>query len=213
MALVTRFHLLIFGVTLAIAGVIVFRVPADFAFPAHWSGSGADWTWPRDGAIAVAPAVQLALLAGFFVLGRLLTPGHLERTRHVLDAGLTLLLAVALACQMALLLLGIGADLDLFRIIAFGLAVVLLGLGAVLFEAERHTYGGLRLPWPIAGDRAWRRVHRGSGVASALAGLGLAGLAWTDPGPGLIVLAMALVLAALPLLAGLLTLALDRRSQ
>ena len=83
----------------------------------------------------------------------------------------------------------------------------------VLFEAERHTYGGLRLPWPIAGDRAWRRVHRGSGVASALAGLGLAGLAWTDPGPGLIVLAMALVLAALPLLAGLLTLALDRRSQ
>src|SRR5690606_40044862 len=47
-SLVTRFHLLLFGVTLAIAGVAVVNVPEGFAFPAHWHGSNADWLWPRD---------------------------------------------------------------------------------------------------------------------------------------------------------------------
>lgn len=210
MALVNRFHLLLFGVTLAIAGVIVFRVPADFAFPAHWQGSGADWLWPRNWAVAVAPAVQGVLLLIFFVLGRALTTNHLAKTRHVLDPALTLVLAVPLACQLALLLIGIGADIDLFRILAGALAVLLLGLAVVIYEAERHTYAGLRLPWPIESDRAWRAIHRGTGLILGLCGVILAGLCWLDPGPGIIVLAIAGALCAPPLAAGVLTWIFDR---
>src|SRR5690606_32759887 len=105
-SLVTRFHLLLFGVTLAIAGVALFHIPQAYAFPAHWRGSTVDWLWPRDIALAVAPLLQIFLMAAFFVLGRLLTKNHLAKTRHILDPALTLLLAVAASCQLGLLLSG-----------------------------------------------------------------------------------------------------------
>ncbi|WIY54041.1 SdpI family protein [Devosia sp. YIM 151766] len=209
-SLVTRFHLLLFGVTLAIAGVALIHIPASYFFPAHWRGSAPDWLWPRDIALAVPPLMQLTLMAAFFLLGRALTKNHLAKTRHIFDPALTLLLSVMAACQLGLLLLGIGSDFDLFRITGFGLAAILLILSVVLFEAERHSYGGLRMPWPIASDRAWRLVHKGSGIASGLCAIALAWLAWTDPGPGILAIAIGASLAALPMLAALLTLATRR---
>lgn len=205
-SLVTRFHLLLFGVTLAIAGVAIMHVPEGFAFPAHWQGSSADWLWPRDLALAVAPLVELLLMAGFFLFGRVLTKNHLAKTRHILDPALTLLLAVVTSCQFGLLLIGIGSDFDMFRITAGGLAVTLVVIAAVVFEAERHSYGGLRMPWPISSDRAWTIVHRASGLAAGAAALALAWLAWIDPGPGILALAMASTLLGLPLVAAAVTL-------
>src|SRR5690606_15301548 len=120
------------------------------------------------------------------------------------------LLAVATSCQLGLLLIGIGSDFDMFRIATFGLAATLVVVAVVVFEAERHSYAGLRMPWPIRSDGAWRLIHRLSGLAAGLAAIGLAGLAWTDPGPGPLVLAISAVLCGLPLLAGFLTLLFDR---
>ncbi|MBB4050760.1 putative membrane protein [Devosia subaequoris] len=205
-SLVTRFHILILIVTLAIAGVAVLNIPEGYAFPAHWRGSTVDWLWPRNLALAVAPSLQLFLLVAFFLLGRALTKNQLAKTRHILDPALSLLLAVAAACQLGLLLSGIGSDIDMFRITAFGLAAILLVLAVVIYEAERHSYAGLRMPWPIPSDRAWKVVHRVSGIASGLAAIALAWLAWTDPGSGTLVVTMAGILGTLPLLAGLATL-------
>lgn len=205
-SLVTRFHLLLFGVTLAIAGVAIVHVPEGFAFPAHWRGSSADWLWPRDLALAVAPLVELVLMAAFFLLGRALTKNHLAKTRHIFDPALTLLLAVTASCQLGLLLIGIGSDFDMFRITAGGLAATLLVLAVVIFEAERHSYAGLRMPWPIRSDRAWVIVHRASGLAAGAAALALARLAWIDPGPGILALAMASTLLGLPIVAAAVTL-------
>jgi uncharacterized membrane protein len=209
-SLVTRFHLLLFGVSLAIAGVAIVHVPEGFAFPAHWHGSTADWLWSRDAALAVAPLVELALMAAFFLLGRVLTKNHLAKTRHILDPALTLLLAVATSCQFGLLLIGIGSDFDMFRITAGGLAATLLVIAAVIFEAERHSYAGLRMPWPVPSDRAWIIVHRASGLAAGAAALALGWLAWIDPGPGILTLAMASTLLGLPLFSALATLLAKR---
>lgn len=204
-SLVTRFHFLFLVVTLAITGVALIHVPDGYAFPALWRGSDATWLWPRDIALAVAPALEAALMAAFFLLGLALTSNHLARTRHILEPALTLLLAVTTACQFGLLFMGIGSDIDMFRITGFGLAATLLVLAAVMFEAERHSYGGLRLPWPIPSDRAWRLAHRSSAVASALAAIAIGFLAWSDPEPGYLVPALAIVLVGLPLFAGIVT--------
>jgi uncharacterized membrane protein len=208
--LVTRFHLLLFGVTLAIAGVALMHIPAGYAFPAHWQGNGADWLWPRDVALAVAPLVQFLLIGAFFLLGRVLTKNQFAKTQHILDPALTLVLAVLTSGQLGLLMIGIGSDFDLFRVAGFGLAAVLLVLAVVIFEAERHSYGGLRMPWPIQSDRAWRLVHRLTGIACGLAAAALAWLAWRDAGPGILALAMAASLGGLPLLAAIATLVFRR---
>jgi uncharacterized membrane protein len=205
-SLVTRFHLLLFSVTLAISGVTVAHVPSDFVFPAHWHGSTVDWSWPRDLALSVAPLVEVVLMATFFVIGRMLTKNHMAKVRHILDPALTLLLAVATSCQLGLLLIGIGSDFDMFRITAGALAATLLVLAVVIFEAERHSYAGLRMPWPIRSDRAWTIVHRASGLAAGVAAIAMAWLAWVDPGPGVLSLAMTLCLVVLPLFAVAVTL-------
>ena len=209
-SLVTRFHLLLFSVTLSITAVALLRVPADFLFPAHWQGSTADWLWPRDTALAVAPILQAILMLAFFVLGRALTRNHMAKVRHILDPALSLSLAVPAAYQFGLLFMGIGSDLDLIRGLGFLFAAVLILLGLVFFHAERHSYGGLRMPWPIPSDRSWLLVHRISGIAALLAGLAIAALSWLDAGPGLLALAFALSLVGLPLFAGVVTLALNR---
>ncbi|MDB5623089.1 MAG: SdpI family protein, partial [Devosia sp.] len=157
------------------------------------------------------PALEAILLAAFFALGRSLTQNHFSKTQHILDPALTLLLAVVTASQFGLLLSGIGSDLDYIRLTGFALGAVLLVLGIVLFEAERHTYAGLRMPWPIASDRAWRRVHRLAGLAAGLAGAILLWLAWQDAGAGALVTSFALALLFVPATASLATLAMRSR--
>ena len=207
--LITRFHLLLLTVTLAITGVAFFRIPPDYVFPAHWSGSAADWLWPRH-VLVVAPLVQVLLLAKFLILGRLLTKNQYAKSQHILDPALTLLMTVVATTQLGLLLTGIGSDLDFIRLTGFGLGVALILLGIVLFEAERHTYAGLRLPWPIGSDRAWRWVHRITGVAFGLAGIGLLALAWFDTGAGTLILAFVAAPYVPVICAGLATLLLRR---
>ena len=204
--LVTRFHLLLLAVTLALTGVGLFRIPADVAFAAHWTGSAADWLWPRN-ALLVAPILQVLLLLAFFSLGKLLTKNHYAKTQHIFDPMLTFLMIVVAACQLGLLLTGIGSDLDFIRVTGFGLGAALFLLAVVLFEAERHTYAGLRLPWPIRSDTAWRLVHRIAGLAFGLAATALVGLAWFDAGAGVLIMAFALALLAPIALAGFATVA------
>ena len=203
--LVTRFHLLLLTVTLAITGVGFFRIPATFAFAAHWAGNTADWFWPRE-ALLAAPIMQLVLLAIFFLLGRLLSKNQYAKSQHILDPALTLVMTVIAATQLGLLLTGIGSDLDFIRLTGFGLGAALLLLGVVLFEAERHTYAGLRMPWPVVGESAWRIVHRSAGMAFGLAGLALVALAWFDTGIAILVGAFAAALLTPPALAAIVTL-------
>ena len=205
--LVTRFHVLLLTVTLAITGVGFFRIPADFAFAAHWAGNMPDWLWPRE-ALVAAPLVQMLLLAVFFGLGRLLTKNHFAKVQHILDPALTLAMSVVASTQLGLLLTGIGSDLDFIRFTGFALAATLVPVAVVLFEAERHTYAGLRAPWPIRADNAWRIVHRVAGLAFGLAAIALAALAWLDAGAGVLVSAFTLALIVPPALAGLATLIL-----
>ncbi|MCR6672905.1 SdpI family protein [Devosia ginsengisoli] len=202
--LVTRFHLLLLTVTLAMTGVGVLRIPDDFVFLAHWSGNSADWLWPRL-VIFVAPAIQFLLMVIFFLLGRLLTKNQYAKAQHILQPALTALMGVVAATQLGLLLSGIGSDLDFVRVTGFALGAALLLLGVVLYEAERHTYAGLRMPWPVRSDLAWRIVHRATGMSYGLGGVCVLGLAWLDAGMGMLILSFAAAILVPAVVAGLAT--------
>jgi uncharacterized membrane protein len=209
-SLITRFHLLVFGVTLAIAGVGYLQIPEAFLFPAHFTRSTADWLWPRDIALLTPPALQLGIMLAFFLLGRALTKNHFAKTQHILEPAIRLVLMIIAGCQLGLLLLGIGSDLDFFRVTAGLLAAALFVLAAMLFEAERHSYGGMRMPWHVVSDRAWAIVHRATALLAGLCAVGLGYSAWSSPGPGALVVNMAAVFVGLPLFAAALTLVTRR---
>lgn len=210
MRLTTRFHLLLLLVLLATTGVALFRIAPDFVFPAHWGHGGPDWLWPRDIALTVAPLIALILVIAFELLARIIGPKRMKFVEHILDPALTLLLAVTAAVQLGLLLIGIGSDLDLVRVTVFALGAVLVLLGIVLAEAERHTYAGMRLPWPIASDRAGRMSHRCAGIAFGLSGAGLLLFAWFTGDTGPLILAMPPAMVLPGVIAAVTTIATDR---
>ncbi|WDR03042.1 SdpI family protein [Devosia algicola] len=191
--LISRFHLLLLAVLLAITGVILMRVPDDFSYAAHWGAhSQPDWLWPRNLALSGAPIAAFLIMLVFIGLGLGLTKNRLLLTRHILDPALTVLLTVIDAVQMGFLLIGIGSDLDLIKLTAYGLGALLVVVGVVMAEAERNSYAGLRLPWPIRGDRTWRIVHRTTGIAFGMAGAGLLAAAWLNADLSLLLLALIL---------------------
>lgn len=208
LALVTRFHLLLLTITLAITGVALYRIAPDYAFAAHWDAhSQPDWLWPRDIALAVAPILSALLIAAFELLARAIGPERLKFCQHIIDPALTLLLVVVAAIQLGLLLIGIGSDLDVVRFTVFGVGATLIVLGIVLAEAQRHTYAGLRMPWRIASDRAWTLVHRITGFAFCLSGAGLLLLGWLVSDIGPLIIALPPAMLAPSAIAGLTTLA------
>ncbi len=204
--LISRFHLLLLTVLLSTTIVAFLRVPADFAYPAHWGAhSEPDWLWPRDLALLGAPILALVLTIKFALLGALLTKSRLLQSRHIYQPALTLLLTVVGSVQLGLLLVGVGSDLDFIRLTAFGLAGVLLIVGVIVAEAERNSYAGLRMPWPVPGDRAWRFVHLVTGASFGLTGFALALLSWFDGTIANLLGAMAAALLVPVAIAGLAT--------
>lgn len=204
--LVNRLHVIVamFVVALGVVGLI--KVAPDVPVPLHWGHSAPDLTAPPELAFAPMPIVAAVTLAGFYATERLMPRQRLEMTRHLLDPALSALLAVTAIVQAGLLMVGMGSEIDLIRFAAFGLAAPLLLLGVLFPEAQRDSYAGLRLPWPIASDRVWRRAHRAAGIAFVLAAIALAVTAWLWPDPINLIPAMFAAMLVPPLVAAIFSL-------
>jgi immunity protein, SdpI family len=182
--LVTRFHILLFGVLLALTATGYAKIPAAPGLPMHWGLDGhPDEVWPRDPALMVMPIVALVLLALIFAIGRLAPVKKIEPGRYVTEAAATGVLLVLCALQFSLLLIGVGSEIDLTRIVAFVVAIALVILGAALPRSAPNAYAGVRLPWTMTDKANWTATHRLTGVLMVIAGFGLAlvALLWPDP--------------------------------
>jgi uncharacterized membrane protein len=205
-SLATRFHGLLLGVLVAITAVGFNRIPADFVFPAHWGARGVpDWAWPRDVALVTGPVLAAMILAAFGSQHWVIRKTRIEMIRHNAEPAMSAILLLFCAVQFGLVLTGVGSDIDLIRIAALVLAVALLVLGLVVSEAERHTYAGVRLPWRIESDKAWRLAHRAAGWLFIAGAIALAALAWLQPDMGTLILAFPLVLTTPLLVAAILS--------
>ena len=61
------------------------------------------------------------------------------------------------------------------------------------------------MPWPVRTDRAWRVVHRATGMSYAVAGVCVLALAWFDAGLGILLLSFAAAIFVPAVIAGLAT--------
>jgi uncharacterized membrane protein len=183
-SIVTRFHLTLLAFLVALTVIAYLKVPAPLGFPVHWGLNGhPDEVWPRSTALLLFPAIGLLLTALFFAIGLLASPQQIEPGRTVAEAMLTGFLGLLFALQLSLILIGVGSDIDLTRIVAFVVAVGLLGIGIALSRATPNAFSGVRLPWTMADKRNWTATHRLTGALMVLAGagLGVVAFAWPDP--------------------------------
>jgi uncharacterized membrane protein len=189
--IVTRFHLLVLGFLVAITATAYVKIPAGTDLPVHWGLNGTpDWVWPRNTALLIFPTVAVLLTALFALIGQFAPVEKIEPGRYVSEALLSGLLIMFDALQIGLLMIGLGSDIDMVRIVGFGVALVLLLLGATLPTSEYNAYAGVRLPWTFRNAGHWRSSHRVAGILCIIAGLGLGVAAWLFPDPGTVMLAL-----------------------
>jgi uncharacterized membrane protein len=210
--LVTRFHLLVFVVLAAIAVVAFYKIPAGVDLPVHWGFDGKpDEVWPRVPALLVFPGLGVVLIGLFAAIGRLAAPAQLDPGRYILEAALTGVLGLFCAIEFAMILLGIGSDIDMIRVIAFAVAVLLVLIGSALPRSQPNAYAGIRLPWTLHDADAWRAAHRLAGVLYLIAGVALGVLAWLRPEPPELLPGMLAAVLLPPVIGGLFSLMRARR--
>jgi uncharacterized membrane protein len=189
--IVTSFHLLVLGFLVAITATAYVKIPAGTDLPVHWGLNGnPDWVWPRAPALLIFPAIAVLLTALFALIGQFAPVEKIEPGRYVAEALLSGLLILFDALQLGLLMIGVGSDIDMVRIVGLGVAVVLVLLGAALPTSEYNAYTGVRLPWTFRNPGHWRASHRVAGILCIIGGVGLGAVAWLFPDPGTVMLAL-----------------------
>lgn len=182
--IVTRFHLLLLGVLVAITATAFVKINADVGLPVHWGLDGRpDQIWPRNQALLIFPIIGVLLVALFAAIGQFARPEQIEPGRYIAEAMLTGLLLLLCALQLSFIFIGIGSDIDLARIVTFGVALILILLGFALPNSAPNAYAGVRLPWTMKDRANWTATHRLTGILYIVAGVALATVAWFRPDP------------------------------
>ena len=161
---------LLFVLCLVGAAVVYPRLPARL--PVHWDVAGNVNGW--GGKLGVAFG-GLGLVFGLYlvlVLVPLIDPrranyAKFRPTLRVVRAAVTVVMLVVWGvCLTA----GMGVNAQVDRIVPAAIAVLLIVLGNLLGRIRYNWFFGVRTPWSLSSEEAWRRTHRAAGPALVLSG-------------------------------------------
>jgi uncharacterized membrane protein len=194
------------GFMLALAFWALSRTSAS-EFAVHWNAAGeVSGLADRRVALLILPATALLVSALLAALpGLMPARSRLERSRLAYTATWTVVLMILSVLQVVLVAVNLGAEVDVVRVSALSVALVLLVIGNFMGKIRYNFVIGLRTPWTLADERVWDKSHRFTGRLMVLGALILAVTSLTLPGGlfGHTLLTAAIVAcAAVPTVAG-----------
>jgi uncharacterized membrane protein len=130
--------------------------------PTHWNLRGEpDGYSSRLVAALIMPAAILVLTGIFQVLPRI-DPRRVnyDRFRDTYWLLVNGILAYMLALHVTLTAIGMGAAIELTRVITVGGGAMFVLLGNFLGRVESNWFIGIRTPWTLSSDTVWRKTHR-----------------------------------------------------
>ncbi len=157
--------------TLVLTGMLLtatitgfFAVPSETLLPIHWGPDGtADVFWPRNQALSLAPVAVALILALSALAERFAPKSEIRAGRHVTAATVCGIVALFAAIQTVIVLIGLGIDLSMTHVIAFGMGLLAIVVGNVLPKSQPNSLAGIRLPWTLEDAQNWRATHRLTG--------------------------------------------------
>jgi uncharacterized membrane protein len=199
----TLLNLVLLGL-LALGTVLAFLVvPTGGSLPVHWNIHGeADGFAPARVALLL-PGAMGAVIVGLLVFVRPFARKDFEAGRHVIEATVNAILGLALLLLAATMAIGLGQPVDMPRLIAAALGIMLIVLGNYLPKTQPNAVAGVRLPWTLRDSANWRATHLWTGRLLMLGGLVSLVAAILNP-PSVVLFAVMLSAAAVPALAGIL---------
>jgi uncharacterized membrane protein len=150
--------------------------------PTHWNGAGqVDRFGGRAEGLFMLPLVAIATYALMLFLPRI-DP----RRRNYDDfAGAYLLLRTAIIGVLFTIYLAVhlsirGRDVNMMSLVPLAVGVFFIVMGNYLPKIKSNWFVGIRTPWTLSSEHAWRQTHRLAGWLFVLAGIAIitASLIW-----------------------------------
>lgn len=163
-----------------VAGFVL--VPPGTELPIHWGLDGeADGFLPRDLALLLPAAVVVLVWGIFLAVARFASPSDVAAGRYVTGVTLTALTAIFLAIEIMLVLVGVGAPVNVVQVLAIGFGLLLLVLGNAMPKSQPNSFAGIRMPTTLRDPANWQATHRLGGVLAIAGGLVLLAAALLAP--------------------------------
>jgi uncharacterized membrane protein len=149
------------------------QVGPDASVPVHW---GVDGTVDRYGSklegLLLLPLLTSALVLMFAVIPRI-EPRRLNLKQSATAYRIIWISTICLMAGIHVLavLAALGGQLDMGLVVLIGVGIMYLSIGVALPRVESNYHVGVRTPWTLTSERAWKRTHRLAGWLFAVLGL------------------------------------------
>ncbi len=158
-------------VALIIGAAAYSSLPADI--PSHWNAAGkVDDTMPRLQGVIFMPMIMLGMLLMFEAIIWLSPQGfRLDQFKGVVGIIQNVMLGFLLTIYIAQILIGLGKDVQMERVVMIGTGLLFMLMGNYLGKLGKNFFIGIRTPWTLANDEVWVKTHRLAGWLFVIAGL------------------------------------------
>lgn len=168
-------------------------IPADAQIPTHWNLRGEiDGFSGRNVGLAVLPAIAI-LMSAIFAAVPYIDPrkANVAASRGLLFASWIAALVLLTAAHVAIVLsaAGVGpADLPA-NVAIYGVPAILIVVGNFVAKSRSNFFLGVRTPWTLSSEHAWRMANRAAGWMLVMTGLvSIGAFAVTDRNTGFLTL-------------------------
>ncbi len=158
----------------------------DAPIVTHFDASGhANGTMPRDAALAVMPALGLAIAGLMLWLLPAIMPkkATLARSAEACGAAALATLVFLGLIHGGLIALALHYPVDVARLTLIGVAMLFIVIGNYLPKTRYNYVMGIRNAWTLSSEEVWDRTHRVAGPLFIVTGLLIAADAILVPFP------------------------------
>ena len=153
-------------IVLAVMALAVFLYPQlPDQIPSHWNINGDIDAWSsKNFAVSFFPALIIAvyaLMSGLIFLDPMRK--NIESFSFIyfwMKTGVVLFLSFI---YIITLLVGMGYEINVARMIILGIAALFLLFGLVMPEIKKNYMVGIRLPWTLHSEKVWNKTHKFGG--------------------------------------------------
>ena len=171
---------ILFLATIVMTGSVYNQLPARV--PMHWNIKGEiDGYGPR-ATVWIMPVIDLAMVALFIGLAWWITKVEKERLA-ILWMGVSVMVFFVVL-QGLILSASLGNKVDMTLWMGAAMSLMFGGMGRSMRDIPRNGLAGIRTPWTMASDEAWRICHHraskimvAGGITGFLVSIILSGMA------------------------------------
>lgn len=140
--------------------------------PSHWNYQGEiDGYMSSFGGTFFLPLMNIGMYVLFLVLP-MIDPkkanysnfaGAYKLIRYIIHLFFAYVFGITLAAAL-------GYEANVSRLIPYGMAFMLIGLGYAMRKIRHNYFVGFRMPWTLANEKVWDKTHRFGSTAMMIGG-------------------------------------------